>query len=95
MMRRLVLSPRGGGWGVFVRDINPTEPTLANPCVLPRPGPICIGPLSHPHHDLVTMQQNIFWNINLNTIFHPLPPNSPHIPPEFVYPLNGLQINVN
>jgi len=75
--------------GVYARNVNPANQAQ---------GPIItMGELSHPHHQLVTTPQNIVWCIPVNVLFHSkvAPPNPPSTPPCFIFPANGLAIDVN
>lgn len=73
--------------GVYARNLNPANPS----------GPVTIGQLSHPHHPLLSAPQNIIWHIPINVLFHPLivPPNPPSTPQGFIFPANGLAIDVD
>jgi hypothetical protein len=81
------LIPTRWWMGVYTRNIHPPPPTVAPPGPPPAPGPICIGQLAHPRHELLTTPQNITWHIPVDVLFHPipLPPNPPSSPAGFVF----------
>ena len=89
--------PKRWWMGVYIRQINPPAPSPALPGLLLPPRPVCVGQLAHPHHDLLTTPQNKQWMIPIDVLFFPIPipPNPPSVPAGFIFPQQGLVLDVD
>jgi hypothetical protein len=79
--------PTSWWMGVYIRNIHPSAPNAILPGPHPAPSPICIGRLSHPRHDLLTVTQPKIWRVPVDVLFHPIPfpPNPLSAPAGFVF----------